>query len=77
MCEIITVYSQRYTVFFIKSESDQFRSFWTIFKLCSYPIITKTLYIEVEGLLFYKSNLYVIVCYTIIISCYKIILKTW
>jgi hypothetical protein len=44
MCGVINVHSQRYMVL-LKNKSDQFRSFWTIFRLRSYPIITETLHI--------------------------------
>jgi hypothetical protein len=43
-------------MFLLKDESDQFRSFWTILRFCSCPIIAKSLHTQVEGLLFYVSN---------------------
>jgi hypothetical protein len=60
-------------MFLLKDESDQFRSFWTIFRLRSYPIVTKSLQIYVEDLLFYKSiNTYMIVFYKIVVNYYKV-----
>jgi hypothetical protein len=35
---------QRYVVL-LKNKSDWFRSFWTIFRLCSYPVVTETLHV--------------------------------
>jgi hypothetical protein len=60
-------------VILLKYKTDQFRSFWTIFRLCSYPIVTKSLHTQAEGLLLDKSNSCMIVYYKTVVNCYKIV----